>query len=157
MMRWIGLAFWIMLTLAVGGLGGAMTADEVTGWYRTLIRPSFTPPDWLFGPVWTLLYLMMGIAAWLANSAATGPLRNRIRIVFLVQLSLNFAWSLIFFNRHQLGLALFEVSVLWLAIAACAWLFAQSSRLAALFMLPYLVWVSFATALNADFWWLNRR
>ena len=156
MMRWLGLAFWIVLTLGVGGISGVLTAGEVNGWYRTLARPSFTPPDWLFGPVWTLLYLMMGVAAWLATSAASGPLRARIASVFLAQLALNFAWSLIFFNKHATGAALVEVIVLWLAIVLCAWLFAQSSRLAALLMIPYLGWVSFATALNAGYWWLNR-
>lgn len=156
-MRWLALVFWVFLSLGVGGISGYLTAGSVNGWYRTLVRPSFTPPDWLFGPVWTLLYLMMGIAAWLATSAAAGPLRNRILLVFLVQLSLNFFWSLIFFNRHQIGFALIEVVALWFAIAASAWLFSQSSRLAAWLMLPYLAWVTFATALNAGFWWLNRK
>lgn len=156
-MRWLYLLFWILLTLGVGGISGYMTTGSVDGWYRTLVRPSFAPPNWVFGPVWTLLYLMMGVAVWLASSAATGPLRNRIIVVFLVQLSLNFFWSLIFFNRHQIGFALIEVVVMWLAIAASAWLFAQSSRAAAFMMLPYLAWVTFATALNAGFWWLNRK
>ena len=156
-MRWLYLLLWIVLTLAVGGISGYLTAGSVDGWYRTLVRPSFAPPNWVFGPVWTLLYLIMGIAVWLATSATTGPLRNRIIIVFLVQLSLNFLWSLIFFNRHEIGLALIEVLVMWIAIAASAWLFAQCSRIAALMMLPYLAWVTFASALNAGFWWLNRK
>jgi tryptophan-rich sensory protein len=161
-MRWLNLIFWIILCFAVAGISGMWTAGEVAGWYRTLTRPSFAPPDWVFGPVWTLLYAMMAIAAWLvATSNASTPAavaaRNWGVAIFLVQLALNFGWSLIFFRWHAIGAALIEVIVMWLAIGATILLFSKSSKIAALLLVPYLAWVTFASALNAGFWFLNRR
>jgi tryptophan-rich sensory protein len=154
--RWLLLAFWILLCFAVAGISGSSTAREVTGWYRTLVRPSFAPPNWVFAPVWTLLYAMMAVAAWRVSIAPASPVRNWAIALFLAQLALNFAWSWLFFAHHQLGLALAEVLLLWLAILACVVVFRRLSPLASALMVPYLAWVSFASLLNWGFWRLNR-
>ena len=154
-MRWIGLFLWIALCFAVAGIGGRWTAGEIKGWYRTLTRPSFAPPNWLFGPVWTLLYALMAIAAWRVWLAAPAQARTWALVLFLLQLALNLAWTWIFFRRHAIGLALFEVVLLWAAIGATTLGFVRVAPLAAWLMAPYLAWVAFAAALNAAFWRLN--
>jgi tryptophan-rich sensory protein len=154
-MRWLWLLGWIVLCFAVGGVSGTWTAAEVGGWYRTLHRPGFAPPDWVFGPVWSLLYLLMAIAAWRVWITPASPMRSWGIGLFLVQLALNFAWTWIFFHRHAIGAALAEIAALWVAIAVTLLVFARVSPMAAWLMAPYLVWVSFATALNAGFWRLN--
>jgi tryptophan-rich sensory protein len=126
-------------------------------WYDSLKKPVFTPPDWLFGPVWTLLYLMMGIAAFLVWQK--GLTKSRVRIAlafFIVQLAFNAAWSMIFFGFHSVGLALFEIVFLWLAILATVISFWRVDRVAAVLLLPYIGWVSFAVILNAGIYLLNR-
>lgn len=154
-MRWILLLFWLALCFGVAGISGAWTAKEVTGWYRTLVRPSFAPPNWVFGPVWTLLYALMAIAAWQVGQAKPSPLRTWGLELFLVQLALNFAWSWIFFCRHAIGSALVEILALWVGIGATTLIFAKVSPVAAWLMAPYWAWVSFAVLLNAAFWRLN--
>jgi tryptophan-rich sensory protein len=156
LMRWIWLGFWVLLCFAVAGVSGSSTAREVVGWYRGLIRPGFAPPNWIFGPVWSLLYAMMAVAAWLVTVTPASNLRNWGIGVFLVQLGLNFAWSWLFFSQHRIGLALVEIVLLWLAILACTLVFNRVSPAAGRLMMPYLAWVSFATLLNAGFWRLNR-
>ena len=147
----------VALPVAVGGLSGFATARGVSTWYPTLVKPSFNPPAWVFGPVWTVLYIMMGVAAylvWLRGVDADGV---RVALaVFVVQLVLNGLWSILFFGMHSLGWALFEIIVLWVAIAATIWLFWRVVPAAGVLLLPYWAWVSFATVLNASLWWLNR-
>ena len=155
-MRWFGLFCWIGICFAVAGAGGYWTAAEVRGWYRTLARPSYAPPDWLFGPVWSLLYLAMGIAAWLVWEMPASADRSWGLELFVAQLALNLAWTWIFFVRHWLGAALAEIVGLLLAIAATTLVFSRVSSLAAWLLVPYLAWVSFATLLNFGFWRLNR-
>jgi len=154
-MRWIGLAFWITLCFAVAGLGARWTAGEVTGWYRTLMRPAFAPPNWVFGPVWTALYALMAVAAWRVWLAAPSEVRTWALALFVLQLGLNLAWSWIFFRQHAMGAALIEVAVLWMAICSVAIVFSRVAPLAAWLMAPYVAWVGFAAALNAGFWKLN--
>jgi len=154
-MRWIALIFWIGLCFAVAGVSGSWTASEIPGWYRTLNRPSIAPPNWVFGPVWSLLYLLMAVAAWQIWQSAASPLRTWGLVLFLAQLALNFAWSLIFFRQHAIGAALVEVVVLWAAIAATTAVFGRVSPVAAWLMAPYLAWVSFASILNGAYWRLN--
>jgi tryptophan-rich sensory protein len=154
-MRWISLLWWLVLCFAVGGVGAIWTTTEVESWYRTLIRPGFAPPDWVFGPVWTLLYAMMAIAAWLVWRSPQSLRRSRGILVFLTQLALNFAWTLIFFHYHRVGAALLEIVLLWIAIVATIVLFRRISSASAWLLAPYLAWVSFATILNAGFWHLN--
>lgn len=154
-MRWIALLVCFAVCFAVAGLGGRWTAVEVAGWYRTLARPSIAPPDWLFGPVWTLLYALMAVAAWRVWLASPGPARSWGLALFLVQLALNLAWSSIFFHRHAIGMGFAEVLLLWAAIGITTVVFAHSAPFAAWLMAPYWAWVSFASVLNGAFWRLN--
>jgi translocator protein len=152
MKQWWVLAGLIALCLAVGALGGSVTAQAVVEWYPTLNKPSWNPPSWLFAPVWTILYVMMAVAAWLVWKA--GNSRAGL-ILWGSQLALNLAWSFLFFGARSPGLGLIEIAFMWLAIAATIFLFAQKSRVAAYLMVPYLCWVSFASALNAAIYMLN--
>jgi tryptophan-rich sensory protein len=154
-MRWISLICWIGLCFAVAGVSGSWTASAVPGWYRTLTRPAIAPPDWVFGPAWTLLYALMAVAAWRIWESPASPLRTWGLALFLVQLILNFAWSLIFFRHHAIGAALVEIVALWAAIGATTLVFGRVSPAAAWLMAPYWAWVTFATVLNAAFWRLN--
>jgi tryptophan-rich sensory protein len=151
-MRWISLICWMGICFAVAGVSGMWTANAVPGWYRTLARPAIAPPDWVF---WTLLYAMMAIAAWQVWESAASPMRTWGLALFLVQLILNFAWSLIFFRQHAIGAALAEVVVLWAAIGVTTLVFSRVSPAAAWLMAPYWAWVTFAAVLNAAFWRLN--
>lgn len=153
--RWIGLVLFIVLCLSVGGLGAIATTPEIDGWYQTLAKPSWNPPSWIFGPVWTTLYVLMAIAAWLVwkksgVQAAALPLT-----LFGVQLLLNLAWSWLFFRHHLIGWACVDIALLWLAILATTTVFFQHSRLAGWLLVPYLLWVSFAAVLNFSIWRLN--
>jgi translocator protein len=150
---WIVLAGFLVLCLAVGGVAGALTASSVTTWYPTLVKPSFNPPNWLFAPVWTTLYILMAIAAW--RVWRKGAVLNGALGWFYAQLFLNFMWSFLFFNIHNLALALVEIVLMWFAIAITMAKFWKIDRLAGLMFAPYLAWVSFATLLNASLWWLN--
>ena len=155
-MRWISLACWIGLCFTVAGVSSTLTASAIPGWYRTLNRPLIAPPNWIFAPVWTLLYALMSIAAWQVWLSASSAFRTWGLILFLLQLALNFAWSWIFFRQHAIGAALFEVIILWAFIGGTTLLFARVTPVAAGLMAPYWAWVTFATALNAGFWLLNR-
>lgn len=154
-MRWSLLLFCVMACLAVGAIGGRWTAPEIPAWYRGLRKPSFNPPNWVFAPVWTTLYVLMGIAAWRVMETPVSPARTWGLALFALQLALNLAWSWIFFRRHAMGAALAEMALLWAAIAATLGAFAQVDRAAAWLLAPYLAWVSFAAALNAALWRLN--
>jgi len=155
-MRWVSLAVCFVLCFGVAAVSGRMTARQIPVWYRTLNRPAISPPNWVFGPVWSLLYALMAIAAWRVWLASPSPMRTWGLALFLAQLALNFVWSWIFFSRHALGAALVEVWALWIAIACTIAAFACASPVAAWLMAPYLAWVSFAGVLNGAFWRLNR-
>ena len=147
----------VLLCEAAGVVGSVFTRDSLRDWYPTLQKPSFTPPDWVFGPVWTVLYAMMGVSLYLASrqreeDAAVG---SAARLLFAVQLMLNALWTYIFFGRRSPGWALVEIMLLWVAIASTALSFSRVSRTAALLLLPYLLWTSFATVLNYEIWRLN--
>ncbi len=142
--------------LLVGVVGSLATATSVRDWYPLLQKPTWTPPSALFGPVWTVLFLMMGVAAWLIwRESSSGP-RRRALSVFAIQLVLNVAWSFLFFGLRSPGWAALEIVLLWAAIVATMLAFGRLSRLAAGLLLPYLVWVSYAAALNVAIWSLNR-
>ena len=146
----------LILSLSAGLLGGLFTAGAIPGWYGTLVKPVFNPPNWLFGPVWTILYLMMGIALFLIWSS--GESRDRIKSatwIFLLQLVLNTLWSLLFFGLHQPALAFAEIIMLWLAILWTIFSFRKISRQTIYLLFPYLAWVSFAAFLNFTLWRLN--
>jgi len=156
MRDWAVLAGFLVLCFAVAGVGGMWTASSVGPWYQALQKPPFNPPGWVFGPVWTVLYAMMAVAAWLVwrkagFAGAAVPLA-----VFAVQLALNLAWSGLFFGLRQLGWAFADIVLLWFAIAATIAAFACVSAPAAWLIAPYLAWVSFASLLNFRIWTLNR-
>jgi tryptophan-rich sensory protein len=154
-MRWLQLIAFIVVCEGVGLIGGLWTGPEIPRWYRTLTKPSFNPPGWIFGPVWTSLYLLMAIAAWLVFNAPSSPPRTIGLALFLFQLALNLAWSWIFFRKHAIGAAAIEVSVLWCSIGATTFVLSQISATSAWLMAPYWAWVTFASILNATIWRLN--
>ncbi|MBX3656703.1 MAG: tryptophan-rich sensory protein [Ramlibacter sp.] len=145
---WLAVAF---ATAAVGGLASANAGD----FYRDLIRPPWAPPGWLFAPVWSALYALMGISAWLVWRAGGFAGARNALLVFMLQLAANALWTWLFFVWRQGGLALAEIVLLWVLIALTIGLFWRVSRLAAMLLLPYLAWVSFASALTLATWQLN--
>lgn len=153
--HWIGLAVFIFGCLGAGGLGAVATTPEIEGWYKTITKPSWNPPDSVFGPVWTTLFVMMAVAAWLVWKPAGFKARVMPLTLFLVQLVLNVAWSWIFFGMHQPGWAFAEIVILWGAILLTTMAFFRCSRTAGWMMVPYLAWVSFASVLNFTIWRMN--
>jgi benzodiazapine receptor len=151
--KWIVLGLLIVLCLAVGMLGGLSSTTAIEGWYRTIAKPTWTPPDYVFGPVWTLLYIMMAVAAWLVWQ--TGEQVRPALILFFIQLALNLLWTLLFFAARSPGLALIEVAFLWLGVLLTMMAFFARSRAAGWLFVPYLAWVSFAAVLNAAIWMMN--
>ena len=146
----------VVSALAVGAIGGFATASSVTTWYAGLNKPAFNPPNGVFAPVWTSLYLLMAASAWRVWRA--GPAGGRRRgaiILYAVQLALNLAWSLIFFGLRRPDLALVEVALLLAAVVTTAILFWSRDRLAGVMMVPYAAWVGFASLLNFAIWRLN--
>ncbi|MHC1774966.1 MAG: TspO/MBR family protein [Lentimicrobium sp.] len=146
----------VLLPLGIGGVAGMFTSEAIPGWYASLNQPSFNPPNWIFGPVWTTLYLVMGISFFMIWKLEAGKDRNQAIGIFLVQLLLNFGWSFFFFHFKMIGLALLEIIVLWVTIAFMLKRFYKLKPLAAYLNIPYLLWVTFATLLNAAYFWLNR-
>lgn len=148
----------VVTCLAIGYFSGMVTRSSIATWYPTLIKPSFNPPNWIFAPVWSMLYVMMGVAA--------GMVWNKIEfdkevvkkalMVFSVQLALNALWSFLFFGLMNPMLAGLEIIILWLMIYETYLQFAKINKIAGYLLLPYLAWVSFATVLNVSIWWLNR-
>jgi benzodiazapine receptor len=136
------------------GIGGAGTAAGVRTWYPALDRPSWRPPDEVFGPVWTALYAGNAVSAWLVWRADPQGSRPALTL-YGAQLALNAAWPLLFFGLRRPGLALVEIALLWVAIAATLVAFARRHRVAALLLTPYLAWVTFASALNYELWRRN--
>jgi tryptophan-rich sensory protein len=143
----------LVFTLAVGFVGGQVTAPNIPTWYAFLAKPSFNPPNWVFMPAWTTLYVLMAVAAWRVWRQ-TGW-RSTALALWLGQLALNFAWSFLFFDTHALGLAFFELVAMWFAILATLIAFGRIERLAGALLVPYLAWVSFAGVLNFWVWRLN--
>lgn len=134
--------------LGVGGLGAIFTSSSVSTWYLTLAKPAWNPPGWVFGPVWTTLYVMMGVAYWLVWRVR-GANTRRATVLFVGQLVLNLAWSALFFGLQRPDLALLEIVVLLTAITFTAIEFRRHSPLAANLFCPYIIWVAYATSLNA--------
>jgi tryptophan-rich sensory protein len=152
---WIGLVVSILICFAVAGLGSLATIPEIPNWYQTIKKPVWTPPNWLFGPVWTALYLAMAVAAWLVWKQAGWESNSSALWLFVIQLALNLAWSFIFFKFHSPAWALVDIVFLWLAILATAVKFAGVSIAAALLLVPYLIWVTYAASLNFAIWRMN--
>ena len=146
----------IFICLMTGFLGSYLTADSVGTWYADLVRPSFAPPNWSFGVVWPVLYVMMGLSAFMIWNKGPGGKTKRALVLFLLQLILNGLWTPVFFGMHMIGVALFEIILLWATILLTIFSFWKISKPAAVILVPYLVWVSFAVVLNAGFWFLNK-
>jgi benzodiazapine receptor len=146
----------IVASLAAGAIGSIFTGPAILTWYTTLVKPPFNPPNWIFGPVWTLLYVLMGVAAFLVWRKGTGNRQIRLAlVVFLVQLVLNTLWSVAFFGLASPLYGLIVISVLWVAILVTIVLFFRISEVSSILLWPYLLWVSFATVLNSSIWLLN--
>lgn len=145
----------LTVCLVAADLGAWFTFQSLGTWYAELKKPGFQPPDWIFGPVWTALYLSMAVAAWLVWRARGQTPAFYPLLLFAMQLSLNVAWSYTFFYLRRPELALADLILLWLAIVATILAFWHSSRIAGWLLAPYLLWVSFAAALNYSIWTLN--
>ncbi len=150
------LVVFFAICLGAGGLGSFFTANSVRDWYPTLRKPPGTPPSWVFGPVWTTLYVLMAISAWLVWREYGWGARAAL-LIFFAQLALNVAWSGIFFGSRLPGVAFAEIVILWLAIVFNTVLFYWLVQSAALLLTPYILWVTYAAYLNFGIWWLNRR
>jgi translocator protein len=147
-----GLVGWLMACFAAASLGALIRPGA---WYAALNKPAWNPPAWLFGPVWSVLYTLMAVAAWLVWKRGGFAAQRRPLTLFLTQLVLNALWTPLFFGLHLPALALAEITLLWLAIACTIATFWSVHRTAACLLMPYLAWVGFAAALNAALWILN--
>ncbi|WP_227990904.1 TspO/MBR family protein [Flavisolibacter ginsenosidimutans] len=143
------------LPLSVGGIAALFTQAGIDRWFTTIQKPAWQPPNWLFAPVWTVLYILMGIALYLVWKQNAPGKRGAI-ILWSLQLVLNFLWSFIFFSQHRIALALVDIVVLWLLILLTIFSFAKFSKTAAWLLVPYISWVSFAATLNFAIYQLNR-
>ena len=146
----------IAVPLLAGGVGAVATTPAISTWYATLNKPWFTPPDWLFGPVWTLLYILMGLALFLVWRSPKSRTRDIGIALFAVQLAVNVVWSFAFFGLENTLYGVLTIIPLWVLIAATIFQFYKVSKGAAFLMVPYILWVSIATALNTAVYLLNR-
>jgi tryptophan-rich sensory protein len=146
----------ILIPLLVGAISGYFTSSGVDGWYAFANKPWFNPPNWIFAPVWTTLYVLMGIALFLVwRAEADKAIKQTAIILFTVQLTLNFFWSIIFFKLQQPGWAFADIILMWVMILLTILWFGKISSTAAWLLVPYISWVSFATILNYSIWRLN--
>ena len=152
----LGLAGWLVVTFVAAAIGGAASVNAGS-FYTQLVLPEWAPPSWVFGPVWTVLYVAMGIAAWLIWRADGFRAARRALTLFLAQLALNALWSWLFFGWHRGALAFADILLLWVLIIATLIAFWRVRALAGWLLVPYLLWVSFASALNHAVWQLNPR
>ena len=157
MKKAFGILVFVLVCELAGFVGSVFTRPSIPGWYAGLVKPSFNPPNWIFAPVWTTLYVLMGLSAFLVYEK--GLKKNEVKKalgVFAVQLVLNALWSIVFFGAHMILGAAVLIVVLWALIAASIWLFSRISKAAAYLLVPYILWVSFATVLNISLYVLNR-
>jgi len=155
MNRLLKLVICLFLPIIVGGISGYITVEGVRGWYFTINKPSFNPPNEIFGPVWTVLYILMGISLFRISDLKASKERNHAIFIFGIQLILNFLWSVIFFKFHFVGLALLDISILWILIFMMILKFRKLDAIASFIQIPYLIWVSFASILNLSILYLN--
>ena len=150
--HWLVLVVLLIICFAVAGVGGLVTTPSIPNWYAGLAKPLWTPPDWVFGPVWSVLYLSMAVAAWLVwrQGDVAVPM-----MLFGIQLVFNAAWSWLFFGLHSPGAAFIDIVLLWMAIVVTTATFWRRSMLAGVLFVPYLAWVSFAALLNFAIWRMN--
>ena len=145
----------ITFTLSIGAISGIATASGINNWYVKLNKPVFNPPNYLFGPVWTLLYILMGVSFYLILQSKNSILKKRAITIFFIQLFLNFCWSFLFFKFQLVGIAFIEIIFIWVSIILMIVAFYKISKVASFLQIPYLLWVSFATVLNGSILILN--
>lgn len=157
MKNWVKLIIALIIPQVVAASGAYFTVTGIGSWYQSLDKHSWNPPNWVFGPVWTTLYVLMGIALYLVWRSKATEKQKRWAITFWgIQLFLNFLWSFLFFGQEQILGALLEIIILWLFILLTIFAFARINKLAAWLLVPYISWVSFAAILNYTIWDLNR-
>jgi benzodiazapine receptor len=149
------LLYSLVITIGIGVISGVATASGIRDWYAHLNKPSFNPPNWIFGPVWTTLYILMGIALYLIWKQPPSLYKSNALWLFFIQLFLNFCWSFLFFNFHKIGLSLVDIFLLWVFIILTIISFAKLAHVAAWLLVPYICWVSFAAILNGAIFRLN--
>ena len=158
MNKYVKILIFVLTCVGVGYISGMVTRSRVLTWFPTLIKPSFNPPSWVFAPVWSTLYILMGIAAglvWSRMDFEKEAVRKAL-LFFAIQLGLNALWSLLFFGLRNPMLAGIEIILLWLMIYETYIKFGKIDKIAGYLFIPYLLWVSFASVLNISIWWLNR-
>ncbi len=155
-MHWGSLLFCVGGIVLIGSISGLANVGNINGWYATLNKPSFSPPNFLFGPVWTTLYILMGISLYLIIQSPKTDARNTALIIFAFQMALNFSWSFLFFYFKWPGIAFIEIIIMWISIIMMIITFYRISPVSAYIQIPYLLWVSFASVLNGAIWYLNK-
>ncbi len=155
MNRYIKLTLCILLPLLIGGISGYASASGINIWYMGLNKPFFNPPNYLFGPVWSLLYILMGISFYRILQSTPNEIRKKAIVIFCIQLVLNFCWSFLFFRFQMLAISFIEIIIMWISIATMIYTFTKIDKTAAYLQIPYLLWVSFASVLNGAIWYLN--
>ncbi len=146
----------LLLPIGLGSIAGIFTTKEIVGWYASLDKPSFNPPSYLFGPVWTALYILMGVSMFLIWNRPKTELRQKAMTIFRIQLFFNFWWSILFFSFHTAFLAVVDILIMWFLIIYMISIFKKIKPVAAYLQIPYFLWVTFATVLNICIWYLNR-
>jgi len=146
----------LILPIGLGSIAGIFTSKEIAGWFASLNKPSFNPPSYLFGPVWTALYILMGVSMFLIWNTPKTELRQKALAIFGIQLFFNFWWSILFFSFHTLFLSVINILVMWFLIIYMISLFKKIKPVAAYLQIPYLLWVTFATVLNISIFYLNK-
>lgn len=153
--QWVSLLVWVAVCYGVSAVGAAVTMHAVETWYQGLVKPAGNPPDWVFGPVWTVLYMLMALAAWLVWTAGDGVARRRGIVWFCAQLAVNLLWSFAFFGARMPALGLADIVVMWALIVVTMVFFFKVRKKAGWLMVPYLAWVTYAGYLNWAIWRLN--
>jgi benzodiazapine receptor len=148
----------LLIPLMVGGISGYITADETRDgtWYSSLNKPSFNPPNFVFAPVWTVLYLLMGVSLYMVWNNSTGNLRKKVITIFAIQLFFNFCWSILFFYFHLILASVVDIVLLWFCILWMIFIFHRIKPVAGYLQIPYIIWVSFASMLDISIWLLNK-
>lgn len=155
MNKYLKLALCILLPLLIGGISGYASASGINIWYMGINKPFFNPPNYLFGPVWTLLYILMGISFYRILQSQESEIKRKAILIFCVQMFLNFCWSFLFFKFQLLGISFVEIILMWISIATMIYTFSKIDKTAGYLQIPYLLWVSFASVLNGAIWYLN--
>ncbi len=155
MNKFVKLLISLFIPLSLGGIAGYVTSQNIPTWYAGLNKPFFNPPNWLFAPVWTTMYILLGISLYLVWTHSEGTIRKKAFQLWGLQMLLNFTWSFLFFYFHNPLLAFINIAAMWVAIFLMIRHFTRIYKPAGWMNIPYLLWVSFASLLNISIWWLN--